>query len=410
MASWRDSLGQVTFPDGRVMIGASFRGVPFHVESAEFSGGRRTVKHEFPLRDVPYMEDTGRRARSFPVDGYVIGADYLARRDALIAALEEPGPGELVHPHFGKRRVALGGPFRVREATTDGGLARFSIEFEETEVAPSFPTAVAAPAANVAANGDRWEAEARTRLALRSAVSLPASALASVSDVIASAAEAMRAELAPLVAGTQELATLKRAIDNIILDADALARSPLRVLEDFSAALVAFRSPVTPPSGGVLALLNAYAFVPAAARPPATTATRVAEQEVYDLALGTIRTLLIVEAARMAVAGTYDSYDAAVAARDAICGPLDEQAAAADDESFAVLEQLRADLVRALPGEASDLPRLVSHAPAFTVPSLVLAHRLYGDLSLEADLVARNRVARPGFVVGGTEIKVLSRG
>jgi len=409
VAAWLDSLGKVTFPDGRVMIGASFRGVPFFVDTMERAGGRRTVTHDFPKRDQSFIEDMGRKTRSFPVDGYVIGPDYLAQRDNLIAALEEAGPGELLHPTYGTRRVICSGGFRVRESIADGGMARFSCEFEETESVPSSPTAVTAAADQVTAGGEQLVADIRARLALRAAVSLPASALASISSTISLAAEAMGAALAPLVAGTQELATLKRAIDNIVLDADALARSPVAVLDDFGAALIAFRSPVLPPKGGVTALLAAYGFAPPA-RPPATTATRAAEQAAYDLVLGIVRTLLVVEASRMAVADTYDSYDAAVAARDAICGPLDDQAAAADDDTFAALEQLRADLVRALPGEGSDLPRLVSHAPAFTVPSLVLAHRIYGDLSREADLVARNRVQRPGFVAGGAELEVLSDG
>ncbi len=64
--------------------------------------------------------------------------------------------------------------------------------------------------------------------------------------------------------------------------------------------------------------------------------------------------------------------------------------------------------MRAVPGEASDLPRLLRYVPPATVPSLVLAHRLYGDVALEADLVARNRVARPGFMLGGQALEVLS--
>jgi prophage DNA circulation protein len=40
----------------------------------------------------------------------------------------------------------------------------------------------------------------------------------------------------------------------------------------------------------------------------------------------------------------------------------------------------------------------------------VLAHRLYGDLAAETDLVARNRIPNPAFVPGGHPLEVLSRG
>jgi prophage DNA circulation protein len=129
--SWRDQLKNP----------ASFRGVTFFVESAERTGGRRGVTHEYPFRDEPFREDLGRQARGFTVEGFVIGDEYLAARDRLIGALESPsGPGQLVHPYYGARHVAVLS-FRVRETAGDGGLARFSIEFEETPASPVQPTA-----------------------------------------------------------------------------------------------------------------------------------------------------------------------------------------------------------------------------------------------------------------------------
>lgn len=407
--SWRDSIGRVTFPDGRVLIGATFRGVPFYVESAERGGGRRTVRHEFPLRDQPFVEDMGRAARSFPVEGYVLGEGYVAQRDALISALEEAGPGELVHPAYGSRRVICSS-FRVRESTAEGGIARFGLEFEETEATAPAPVATVAAAALVESDGTAALAAVRARAAASEAASLPSSALASVSSVLEDGAEAMRAALAPLAAGTQELAEIKAALDNIILDADSLARAPVEALDAFAGAVLAFRHPVEPPSGTARALLAAAGFTPSTSRPTGTTATRLLEAAAYDLALEAVRTPLVVEAARTATVEAFDTYDAAVSVRDAICDELDTLAAGADDATFAALEQLRAHLVLAVPGEDSDLPRLVTNVPAYTVPSLVLAHRIYGDVALEADLVTRNGVERPGFVPGGASLEVLSHG
>jgi prophage DNA circulation protein len=399
MATWRD----------RIRGGASFRGVPFHVEVAELGGGRRTVRHEYPLRDVPYVEDLGRRARTFTVDAYVLGEDYLERRDALIAALETAGPGELVHPYYGTRRVAVG-PFRVRESTADGGLARFSIDFEETAVSPPFPAAVPAGAVRVAAAADLADAAIGAGYLTSFRVAgVARSALTSLSGVLASAAAAMDEALAPFVRDTQQLAGMKRDLDALVLDADALVRQPVAVLGGLRDVIASLGTAPLTPSLGIRALLTAYGFAPSSSRPPSTTATRRQEQANWDALVRLFRTLAVVQAARLATAERFDSYDAAVAVRDAIGDRLDEQAELADDEGYAALLQLRADLVRAVPGEESDLPRLVRHTPAYTVPSLVLAHQLYGDVSLEADLVARNRVARPGFVPGGVELEVLAR-
>jgi prophage DNA circulation protein len=105
----------------------------------------------------------------------------------------------------------------------------------------------------------------------------------------------------------------------------------------------------------------------------------------------------------------FDSYDEAVAARDEITDLLDEQADEAADDTYPALMQLRADLVKAVPGEGADLPRLLAYTPPATVPSLVLAHRLYGDVTKELEVVARNKVRHPGFVTGGRELEVVSR-
>lgn len=408
--AWRDQLGKVKFAGGRELVGASFRGVPFHVESAELGGGRRTVTHEFPLRDDQFVEDLGRRARSFPVDGYVLGAQYLTYRDALLAALEQAGPGELAHPFYGSLLVICTG-FRVRESPVDGGLARFSIDFEETEAKAKAPVEVVAADDTVAAAADAaWAAEREALLAKYTGTGMPATAMLSAEQLLAQQLEAQYGALAPFITGVQELAKLKQRMDAIIENAYSLVRKPAELLNQLEAMFVSIATLPLTATLGVRALISAYEINPREPRPPASTSTRAIEQANYDALLQIIRSLMVIQAARLATAETYDSYDAAVAVRDSVGEKLDLQAEASEDDSFTALSQLRVDLVRALPGEASDLPRLVRFTPVHVIPSLVLAHQLYGDASREADLVLRNRVPRPGFVQGGTELEVLTRG
>ena len=70
--SWREEL-----------IQATFRGVAFFVQGHEGEVGRRVQVHEFPLREKPWAEDMGRKARTFTLDAYVLGSDYMQQRDAL---------------------------------------------------------------------------------------------------------------------------------------------------------------------------------------------------------------------------------------------------------------------------------------------------------------------------------------
>ena len=118
--AWRDQLRA-----------ASFRGVPFFVESHDFSTGRRGVQHEFVQRDQPYFEDTGRKAKQFSVTGYALGADYFSARDKIIEACEKEGSGELIHPYLG-RQVVNCTDLKVRESQRDGGFVEFSFTFNES--------------------------------------------------------------------------------------------------------------------------------------------------------------------------------------------------------------------------------------------------------------------------------------
>lgn len=98
---------------------ASFRGVPFAVETGEGSFGRRQAVHEYPYRDTAMVEDIGRSVRKLTLHGFIVqdsllysAADVMTQRDALVAACETLGPGTLVHPTLGELTVSI----------PDGGL------------------------------------------------------------------------------------------------------------------------------------------------------------------------------------------------------------------------------------------------------------------------------------------------
>ena len=113
---------------------ASFRGIIFHVEVGGMAGGRRVAQHEFPKRNVPFSEDMGRRIRRWPIQGYmIIGPkylDYTQARNSLINALEQDGPGTLVHPTLGQQQVMVD-TFNYVETREKGGYCLFEMVFLE---------------------------------------------------------------------------------------------------------------------------------------------------------------------------------------------------------------------------------------------------------------------------------------
>ncbi len=83
------------------------------------------------MRDVPYVEDLGRRARRWTIAGYLIGPTYIADRAALIAACETNGPGTLVHPTLGTVQANCES-YSTSESRERGGLATFEMVFVES--------------------------------------------------------------------------------------------------------------------------------------------------------------------------------------------------------------------------------------------------------------------------------------
>lgn len=404
--TWREDLRRVTLPDGRRLVGGSFRGVPFFVESVDNAAGRRTVVHEFPLRDDPFVEDLGRKARSFRFEAYVIGDDFLAQKDALLSVLEDiEGPGELVHPYHGTlRAIAVNVSWRV--SRTDGGMATFSIDFAETPTQAPVPVEVVDGAEQVDAGADAAIAASEAEFIERyDEDGLPSFAFESAETALTNAAEGLGAALAPIVTATQELAELTGQIVSITSQASALVRQPANVLGAFRAAITVLVKTAEDAPGAVMdALFDAY-LADLGSPIVATTATRARELANQSAMIGALRRIVAIEAARLAPLVPYESIDAAAEARDRVGEMLEEQAEAAGDTAYPALVDLRSEVLRAVPGD-SQLARVVTVTRNEPIPSLLLTYQLYGAVDAEADILARNSIRHPGFIAG--DVKALS--
>lgn len=398
--TWRDM----------VMREASFRGVPFVVQVAELEGGRRVARHEYPGRDVPYVEDLGRASRVFPVEAIVVGEDYIAKRDALLSALEEEGAGELIHPLYGTRSVICTS-FRVRESSEDGGCARLGLTFEESEVAPRFPSSV--PAAddalgNAADAAD--EAALADFLAVYNTDNQPVVAIASLSATVESAKDSIDTAFSPLVTTAQGMASFRRALENLVSDVDALVRTPAELYSIVDLLIEDACAVAELPERAISACLDVYGFVPSVDRPDATTSTREIEQANYDALYRAIRLIALLRAARLAPSVQYLTYEQAIDTRDRISDALDIVTNDAEDATYEAIDALRSSLTAAVPEAGSDLPRIVTYLPSGEQSSLAITWELYGSLDREQDVIDRNVVLRPGFVPGNGPLKVLSHG
>lgn len=406
---WRDQLGTASFSiNGQSvqLVGGSFRGVPFRTVGAEVKVGRRNQVNEYPQRDIPYVEDLGRRARRFVVECYVIGPDYLFDRDALIEAFEAEGPGELIHPRYGSLTVAVDGEASIKETPQEGGMARISVTFVE-HGENRFPQAIDNTVAQLetAANN----ADEATELAFADAFTvqgasvLASQALDGLKGLRATAAALL--QTARQVTSVQGLATIVGLVSGISRDLAGLIRTPVVLVQSLRSVYAQLVQNVDRPLSAVAELQAVFA---ANVRSPSTglTGSTRARSLRNDRARADLqRRLSLTNQARLIAVAITDTTRVATATqavtlRNALVAQIDTELEANDPPADVAqtLGALRAAVVRDVTARSEFLKQRSTFTPQAVLPALVLAHRIYQDAARADELAQRNGVANPAFV------------
>lgn len=394
--AWRDKLSS-----------GSFRGVPFVVEASDGEIGRRVALHEYPLRDKPYAEDMGRKARRFSLDFFVHGADYMAARDRMIEAIEQSGSGKLVHPYLGELTVTVFEARGPRESTREGGMARFAVTFVESGEAV-FPSTVTDGAATVAGMADLAQIE----IVREFAESFDVTGQSWIADHAVSLLGRFTATIAAIknrIPGLPSFVVDFAAdLAGLAASAESLIRTPADLAVSVYELVAGIARLPDRPKRALDAYRPLYDFLSGEPDIAGTTVARRKQAANQSALIALVRRASVIEAARAASVAEFTSLDQAISYRDELADQLDQQMETADDDSYAAMADLRAALVRYVAATSGDLARLISYTPAATMPALVIAHRLYQDAGREAEIVSRNNFRHPGFVPGGVALEVLS--
>lgn len=394
--SWRDSLRK-----------ASFRGVEFHVATRSATFGRRTALHEFPFRDLPYVEDLGRKAREIRIDGFLLGDDYDTQLGALIEAVEQAGPGKLVHPTLGELTVSITDEgLSTEETTAEGGMARVRFACIESGEA-RFPTASNATPELLKERADEAAGVALDGFAKRFDLSnLPGWATNLSIGRAQAFVDQMRGAIAPLANFAGARGSVLGLLEQIVPGLGSLLLSGRAFASSVSNLLGVFRGGVDAPTAvRVLGDLGSYGV--GETHLPSTTPTRRRDATNRDAIVELVRTAVVVERARAVAEMDFTDYQQAIGIRDSVTAQIDTIAElTTDDILYDALSALRAAVVRDITARGADLARVVTVTPDTTKPALVLAHELYQDATRDADILARNRVINPGFVPAGVSLEV----
>lgn len=389
----------------------SFRGAGFVTEGHERTGGRRAVRFEYPGRDAPSSEDMGRRARQERLDLHVWGTDYFARRDALVEALEAEGPGLLVHPWLGSMQVVVV-DYSLSETTDEGGIARFSVQFGESgldmpDSREADANAQAAAAADDAADGAIDSFAGRFSIA-----GLPGFVETAAATVVDGLGDLAGKIVSGLGGNGSALTDFADALD-FLDDLPARMRNPVSLggaLVDMVQATVA----VAGTTRSALSACNRLIAFDEVEAPLFATTARLAQTANGDALLHLVRHAASAEMVRAIANADFSSRDEAVAIRSAAVATFDALALAAadagEDGRASDFDSLRRAMVADIAQRVPGLPALQSYVVRATQPAIVIAMQLYGAARAAAmadDIVARNGIANPAMVPGGTELKVL---
>lgn len=365
------------------LLECSFRGVEFDVRSTADSADRALVEHAYPWVDGADVEDMGRGARAITIEAVFFGDDYEPRLQALLAALDEAGPGELQHPVFGSMPLVQVRRYRVGHQAEGIDQCSVSVDFvESTTSAPFFDRqlasqkadAVAAPGAEaVAAAGDLVaDAVAAVRAAnplaaldaLRQSMTGPLlDGLAKVSGIVASGLSVLdvpRAWVADIGAIVDGILGLPKFAESLLFDWSGLLGN-LKVIDrkvsTGASPMSAGRTPTEAQAVDAVAVFLAVSSATATAEGAAVifaaeTRTPTLSPVEIEAVANVARTEI--EAAIVAARAVYS-----VEPARAITEPLKDQALAVQEAARAIIEARPPLLVRAVPA-AGNL-RLIAH-------------------------------------------------
>ena len=390
--AWREQL----------KTGASFRGVTFSTVEADLRVGRRTMLHEYPQRDVPYTEDLGRRARQVVVEGYVSGDDYLDRRDALIDAIEQPGPGELVHPRYGVLQAAVLDYVSVKESPREGGIAKFSITFVE-HGENQFPTTVQDTVSQVDDAAAELQQAAADEFDDAFDVAGPEALAADALDELEEDLDHL-VRMARQFTDVQALGDLVR--DTVVVSdwLVALIRTPTVLAQSLISLYNRFTLAVRRPLSALAELELEFGRNRRSASAANVAGSTLARRRANSQARADLqRRLSLGEQARtlaVAISSAELTANQARALRDRLLAQVDMELEETDPPAAVVsaLSALRLSVTRDVQERAELLRQSSTYTPVAVLPSLLLAHRVYQDANRADELVQRNGVRHPAFV------------
>ena len=389
--SWRDRFnGQ-----------GDLDGVLFYVLSDELTFGRKTVKHEYPLRDEPFIEDIGGVGWEFTIEVFVIGEDYDIDRDAMIAVFDKPGPYNLNHPYLGKMRVSQseGSQPKKTETTAEGGMARFTLSLVRQSERTPLTTIVPATAEAVAAAVIAAETAAESDFIEKySTEGLPEEY---VDDLLTQVKKA--------------LGTLETIIGDKTTELTNAINSPVELSGVIIDSISTVKNSLEDPFEAMATLQKLFFEGPDLTNELVDTPTRKTKVQSSQSLNQIVRRFGLTQAALVSSTTTYKTKDDALTQSKNVLDGIEAQLLELNvvtgepvpDSIYFSLHDLSTAQSADLSIRGALLPEITTITLLASQPALVLAYSRDGNLDNYQDSVDRNKIKRPLFLPANVPIEVL---
>lgn len=380
-----------------VYLEASWKGMPFHVETSSDEFGRRGEVYEYPLGEETGYKDLGRKARRFKVEGYLIGGDQIGQSNAMAMAAESPEPGILIHPMFGPQLVACvtltsSGDYKKEKRRT-------KLSFDFVEAMPSMaPYIIGAAISALFAAGSGAVEASTVRATWVPTAATTASATSISVDLAKRVAPASDEDsfdaISMLERGLQQASPIQPAAAAVIS-----AVQPYQQFEDVIGPIDNGTATIRRIHADALTRLRSWNTDVVA---EASGASPSVESMIVSARLAMIR-----DFALTAAQTTYSTVRDALVDLDFVMAVYDEEEQIAvkrcDDVLVTAIRKARASAAQTILAQNIRLPG-ISESPTNGVwPSLVVSHKLYFDGTRYAEVESYNPQMSP-FFVGRTVI------
>ncbi|WP_186071311.1 DNA circularization protein [Burkholderia gladioli] len=449
LASAADSIASLLTGDWFSTLKiASFGGVPFGVFEIRNSAGQNKAVHTYPFRDDVWPEDLGKKPRAFEVIGFLLEGDLktgagsvIEQRDNLFAVCEGPGNATLVHPTFGTidsvaclgveaiERADLGPVFEIRLTLIKAGPRKF----------PTAAVSTADDSADQAANAkskslldyateiatDIRNGAAVVQKAVSTVVGWYQLGVTAVNDVkrVIGAVSTLSGNFGRLFGGGNSGYSSSNAkASTSTTPADLLAVSAAGRAAVVSAGAAMQAAAANPSDAATLgATIDAFvSAVAASANDPADAVRLVTGLVQYTpddvvvpgqigASMGAVQVATAALLRRYALAQlavTLTTYqpssepDAAAVLSSALAlydSEIDVAGDSGDDDTFIALRALRRAVYADLTARGANLATNASFSFNAPLPSLVLAKRIYDDVTREPQLLQQIDPIHPAF-------------